>query len=423
MKTYSHVVQKIMLTLFAARSLGSAGFIISGTVGVIVTVQLTGNTAWAGVPSAVKQIGVALASLGMGFLIDRIGQRIGFSLGLLASFLGAGLSALAIIRSEFLLYIVGALLIGIGMAVLQLSRFAAAEVNPPEKRGRAVSYIILAGTVGAIIGPLMAGKSGNWVLEFGVDELAGPFIASMALLFVAALAIFVGLRPEPRSVGRLLNGNISKAEGGQETSRPTKKILGTPIVIIAMSSMIVGQIVMVFLMGITSLHMKNNGYTLTDISLVISAHTFGMFALSILAGRLTDQWGRCQVIICGTVILILAGILAPLSSAVLPLAVALFLLGLGWNFCFVAGSALLTDQLSSSERAKTQGTNDLILGITTAVASICSGFVYANTSFTYMGHIAVILSLIPLLLSSWWLVRNHRIKGLFSSLQPSKSST
>jgi MFS family permease len=111
--------------------------------------------------------------------------------------------------------------------------------------------------------------------------------------------------------------------------------------------------------------------------------------------------------------LIISAILAPLSTAVLPLAVALFLLGLGWNFCFVGGSALLSDQLSPSEQSKTQGANDLILGWSTAFASISSGLVYASTNYTFMGYLVAVLSLIPIGMTGWWMVKTRTAAHVF----------
>jgi MFS family permease len=172
--------------------------------------------------------------------------------------------------------------------------------------------------------------------------------------------------------------------------------------------MVFGQMVMVMLMVITSLHMKNHGHNLTDISLVISAHTFGMFAFSFLSGWLADRWGRGQVILTGAGLLAVAGILAPLSSEVLPLSASLFLLGLGWNLCYVGGSALLSDQLTAAERAKTQGTNDLLIGLSSAAASLGSGLVFATTDYTAMGMMGLVLALVPLGLTAWWLARLRR---------------
>ena len=177
------------------------------------------------------------------------------------------------------------------------------------------------------------------------------------------------------------------------------QILRQPAAITAVTAMALGQVVMVAIMVITSLHMEDHQHARSDIYSVISAHTFGMFAPSIISGWLLDKWGRGRMILIGALTLLLACIGAPISPDVFPLGISLFLLGVGWNFCFVGGSTLLADQLSPVERSRTQGTNDLLVGLASAVISLSSGVIFNATNYTVMSIIAGALSLVPLLLS------------------------
>ena len=181
------------------------------------------------------------------------------------------------------------------------------------------------------------------------------------------------------------------------------EIFRQPAALVAVTAMVLGQVVMVAIMVITSLHMRDHQHNLRDISAVIASHTLGMFAFSVLSGRLSDRWGRGPVILVGTSTLLLACITAPLSPNVFPLAVSLFLLGLGWNFCFVGGSALLADQLSPLERSRTQGTNDLLVGLASAAGSLGSGFIFAASNFTVIALVSGILALVPLIMSLLWM--------------------
>jgi MFS family permease len=167
--------------------------------------------------------------------------------------------------------------------------------------------------------------------------------------------------------------------------------------------MALGQMVMIMIMVVTSLHMKGHDHTLSGISVVISAHTLGMFAFSFLSGRLTERWGRGPVILTGAGLLVLASLLAPLSPELIPLSFALFLVGLGWNFCFVGGSTLLSDQLSPAERAKTQGANDLLIGVATAAVSLLSGVMFASMGYAAMGVFGAAVSLALAAVTGWWL--------------------
>jgi MFS family permease len=405
MTELSGIARKITFVLFLAQSLASAGFIAAATVGSILGAEL-GGAPWAGVPSAVFLLGGALAASLWGVLMDVIGRRNGIALGLVLGVAGAGLVALAANQSLLPLMLAGMLLMGFGNSAVVLGRFAAAEVNPPDKRGAAISNVVLGGTAGAIFGPLLVGPMGGLALRLGLDELSGAYIASLILFGIASVIVFLGLRPDPRDVGAQVAA-LYPESAPHGMARPIGVILREPAALTAVTAMVLGQVVMVAIMVITSLHMKGHHHGLGDISHVISAHTLGMYAFSVLSGRLADKWGRGPVILTGAATLLLACVTAPLSPDVLPLAVSLFLLGLGWNFCFVGGSTLLADQLSPTERARTQGVNDLLVGLASATSSLSSGLVFAATGYTVITLVAGALSLIPLIMALTWMRRNQ----------------
>jgi MFS family permease len=250
---------------------------------------------------------------------------------------------------------------------------------------------------------------GQWAVSAGLDELSGPFFASILLYGLTAVLLFVRLRPDPRELGRQVAELYPEDFPAGGKARSLAEILRSPGPLAAIAVMVFGQMVMVMLMVITALHMTGHQHGLGDVSLVISSHTFGMFAFSILSGQLVDRWGRLPVILTGLGTLILACLLAPLSPDVLPLAVALFLLGLGWNFCYVGGSSLLADHLSPLERAKTQGFNDLLIGVASASGSLGSGLVFAAVGYGAMGLVGIGVTLIPLVLILWGQVGRRRL--------------
>lgn len=404
----SGLARKITTTLFAAQSLGSAGFIATSTVSAIVGAALSGSPALAGLPSAVYLSGSAAAALLLGLMMDRVGRRGGLILGLTFGVIGAGLAMGAVTIASFALFLLAMALMGVAQAGLQLGRFAAAEVNPPEQRGRAISNVVLGGAVGAVLGPLAVGPTGRLAERAGLDELAGPFGVAMLLFVVAGLVIFFRLRPDPRELGQEIARLYPAENGSEEGTRPLKQIFSQPAPRLALLTMVIGQLVMVMLMVITSLHMRQHQHELTDISLVISSHTFGMYGFSVFSGRLADRWGRGQVILVGAATLLLASLTAPLSPEVLPLAVSLFLLGLGWNFCFVGGSSLLADHLMPSERARAQGFNDLLISLVSAAGGLGSGVVFSALGYGLMGIIGAVFSVIPAAMTAWWLMAKKR---------------
>lgn len=398
----SHLAQKITWTLFGAQSLGSAGLITTATVNAIAATKLSHNPALAGVPFAAYMLCSALAAPGWGLAMDRIGRRGGLALGLTTGAIGALLAAKSIVNTSFLGFVLGLGLMGVAQAALQLGRFAAAEVHPPAQRGKAISNVVLGGTVGAILGPFLVGITGSWASQAGYDELAGPFLAAMVTFSMATLLIFTLLRPDPRDLGREVSRLYPESLPSKKERRPVREIFRQPASIVAVTSMVLAQMVMVMVMTINSLHMKNHQHNLSDIALVVSSHTVGMFAFSLISGRLADRLGRGPIILFGAGTLFVACLAATFSPALIPLSIALFLLGLGWNFCYVGGSSLLSDQLSPQERAQTQGVNDLFVGLAAAIGSLGSGLIFASVGYNAMGVIGASVSLVPILLTLRW---------------------
>jgi len=394
----NHVARKITLVLFAAQSLASAGFIAAATINPILGAKLAPYRSLATLPAAAYLLSSAFAAPMWGFLMDRIGRRNSISMGLVIGILGNMLVLAAIQAASFTFVIAGLMLMGVTNSAVQLSRFTAAEVNPPAQRGRAISAVVLGGVIGTLLARLLAVPVGDFAVSLGMDELAGAYITTLGLFAIASLLVFIGLRPEPRDVGREV-AKLYPEEIPHGEERPVSMILREPAAITALTAMVLGQVVMVGIMVITSLHMEDHMHNRADIYSVISGHTFGMYAPSLFSGWLLDKWGRGRMILIGSFTLLLACIAAPLSPDVLPLGIALFLLGVGWNFCFVGGSTLLSDQLSPVERSRTQGMSDMLVGLASAFISLSSGFIFAATGYTMMAVIGGLLSLVPLFLS------------------------
>jgi MFS family permease len=410
MTNLESTARKITGILFAQQSLASAGFIAAATLNSIVGKELTQNASWAGVPTAVYLLAGAFSAFVWGYVFDAIGRRGGLTTGLGIGMVGSMLTFYAIAVHSFPLFLAGMVLMGTANAAVQLGRFAAAEVNKPEHRGRAISNVVIGGTVGSVVGPFVAGPAGAIVGGWGIDELAGAYLFAAILFAVGAVIVFTWLRPDPREVGKQVAEQFPEARSGTGEVRSVLQILRVPAAQVAVLSMVLGQMVMVLVMVITSLHMRDHQHGLPSISAVISSHTFGMYAFSIISGRLADRWGRGMVILLGSFTLVIACLAATISPDVLPLGVALFLLGLGWNFCYVGGSTLLADQLSPLERARTQGFNDLLVGLASALGSLQSGFIFASLGYNMMAYISAAAALIPLVVAAVWMSRTAPVR-------------
>jgi len=408
MDNHTQLASKITRVLFFTMSASTAGVIAASTVGPIVGANLSSSPSLAGAPAAAFLLGLAFGALGWGALMARTGRRPGMILGLVVGAAGAATSAVAIIIHQFGMFLLGLWLLGNGQASVQLGRFVAAEVHPPQERGRAISNVVLGGTVGSILGPLLVGPLGRWSATSGFDELAGPFIGTLLFFGLALILVFIWLRPEPRELAKQIDRLYPSEGSATQASRSFLTILKEPSVAVAIATMVTAQVVMVMLMVMTALHMRDHQHGLGQVSMVISSHTFGMYAFSIISGKLADRWGRVPVILTGCGTLLLANLAATLSPDVLPLAVALFLLGLGWNFCFVGGSSLLADQLAPAERARIQGTNDLLVALASASGSLGSGLIYALLGFNGIAFLGSSFALAMLITVVSWQIRRKR---------------
>ncbi len=387
--------RRITGALLISQSLGSAGTVAAATVASIVGAELSGVTSLAGLPSAVSQVGIAVGSLVWSRLSDTLGRRRALTGGMLAGGFGAVIAMVGVAVGSLVLVLLGLAVSGSGNASVQLGRFVAAEVTPRAQRARAIATVVLGGTVGSVLGPALVAPTGDLMVSLGFSEIAGPYLATAVGFFLTAALLFAFLRPEPMAIGAAL-GAVERGDVEEAAPRTVREMLGDPLVKTAVACLVTAHMVMVGLMQMTSLHMHSHDHALGSIALVFSSHTMGMFAFSIVSGWLTDRWGRKPVATLGAVLLIVSCALAPLSPDVLPIAFALFLLGLGWNLCYVSGSALLSDALTTAEKGRMQGTNDLVMGGAAASAVMLGGLVLGGSGYTTLAMLGLAACL-PLL--------------------------
>ena len=406
----SSAQRRIVSTLFVSQSFFTASTIAAFTLTPIISSALSGSDNWAGLPNTVMLFGRALFALPFGYLMDRLGRRLALAGGYGMAIAGSIVSAWAILTSSYFLFLLGALLFGISRSAGDQSRYVGAEVFRLSKRAKVIGIIVFAGTIGSITGPLLVPASAAWVSTLGYPEEVGPFILSAILMVFAAVGAFVFLRPDPKKLGEQIaheeaeeNPDSIENTAGKE-GRPLREIFAAPLVQLAVLSMIISFFVMSFVMVITPLYMNHHDHSTNAISGVIMAHTLGMFGFSWLTGWLIDRFGRIPMILAGAAVLAVSCVLAPLSLLIPILSLALFLLGLGWNFCFVAGSSLLSDALASQERARGQGASEALVAISAGLASLSVGIVFAWGGFQFVSVIALFFTFL-LVMATYWLTR------------------
>lgn len=399
--TNANALQKRTLrVLTGAQLLSGAGLAAGITVGALLAEDMIGSKGSTGLPTALFTIGSAAAALVIGMLSQRSGRRLGLAAGYLVGALGGGGVVAAAAVDSVALLLVSLFFYGAGTATSLQARYAGADLAPADRRGRAVSVVLVATTLGAVVGPNLVEVTGEWASAIDIPELAGPFMLATAAYALAAVAIWLLLRPDPLLVARRIKASqASTAAGSEDSAREeTGSVAGIRV---AVAVMVITQIVMIAVMTMTPIHMRDHDHSLSATGLVISLHVAAMFLPSPLTGIAVDRFGRRPLIAASGVVLLAAGILAavvPPESTPL-LALALILLGLGWNFGLVSGTALITDSAPLAERAKTQGRADLLIALSGAAGGLGSGFVVAGTSYATLALIggAMSLLMVPLL--------------------------
>ncbi|MCY7821143.1 MFS transporter [Bacillus inaquosorum] len=394
--------KRTLFVVSISQIFGGAGLAAGVTVGALIAQQMLGTDAFAGLPSALFTLGSAGSALFVGRLSQRYGRRTGLSAGFVIGGLGAiGVIIAAIINSIFLLF-TSLLIYGAGTATNLQARYAGTDLANNKQRATAVSITMVFTTFGAVAGPSLVNVMGNFALSIGIPSLAGPFILAAAAYILAGVVLFIMLRPDPLVIARTIEATNPEPsdKGHLETTEHTENKRG---IIVGAAIMVLTQIVMVAIMTMTPVHMSHHGHGLGAVGLVIGFHIGAMYLPSLVTGVLVDKLGRTAMAIASGTTLLLAGLMAafaPGDSMVL-LVIALSLLGLGWNFGLISGTALIVDSTETATRAKTQGTVDVMIALSGAAGGALSGMIVAGSSFLTLSFTGGILALLLIPVVVW----------------------
>jgi len=386
---------RLIGTLFAGNALTSTGYIGVVTVSTLISEQITGSTSLSGIPGTFGTIGVAAGAAGLSALSLRIGRRPSFAAGYALATIGSVLTGLSIVLDSFTFLLIGMLAIGFGRSVGQLARYAAGDLRHSDHRARAISLIVWASTIGAVIGPLLIGPTSSAASAGGIDELLGPVAVGIVGFGLGSLLMFTGLRPDPLTVAF-----VERDEETDAKPAPIASLLRIPTVQLSLASLMTSQFVMALIMVMTPLYIRGHNGDLATVGWVMMAHTVGMFAIAPLTGWLVDRYGPSAIIVTAVALLAASGLVAAMANdAQTPiLIIGLFILGVGWNFGFVAGSTLLQEDLVIVDRLKIQGFADSTTWISGAIGAGLSGVIVAASSYVVLSLIGAGLAFVPLIL-------------------------
>lgn len=399
--------RRTLTIVVLAQLLGGSGLAAGITVGALLAQDMLGTDSLAGLPTALYTLGAAGAALGVGRLSHRFGRRFGLGTGFLVGGLGAVGVVAAAVHQHIPLLFASLFIYGAGSATNLQTRYAGTDLAPAQGRGQAVSTAIVSTTAGALAGPLLAHTMGRFAASVGIPPLAGPFILAAAAFTAAGVVLAAFLRPDPLIVAKAIAAAEEEQKGTGEEERAeaiAQAVQARRGVAVGAAVMALTQLVMVAIMTMTPIHMKHHHHGLQAIGLVIGLHIAAMYLPSPVTGVLVDMVGRPAMVVAAGLTLLVSGVIAawaPGDSTVL-LTAALILLGVGWNFGLISGTALIIDSTHPATRAKTQGTVDVLIALAGASGGALSGVVAVHSGYEVLSLAGGALSLIVIPLVLWW---------------------
>ncbi len=383
------IQRRTLRVLMAVVAVGGAGTAGAFSVAAVLAERITGNETLSGLAASGLTIGSALVAVPMAKLMSRSGRRVGLRSGYFLALAGAFVALLGGQTDAYALVVIGFAAVGTGNACTLAARFAVVDLAVPAHRARTIGLLVGATTVGAIMGPTLAlGPATTVATAVGLDELSGPYLFAAAAFLLAALVSDRGLRPDPLLVARRLGGGAETARTGGNLARSIRLIFQLPAARLATLAMMVGQGVMVATMVMTPLHMTDGDQSLELIGFVISIHIVGMYALAPLVGWMADRLGPAPMIVAGGAISFGGAEIAAHTppDVAWGMFVGMFGVGLGWNCCLVAGTALFTAVVPAADRVPVQGAADLLMTASGSVAGVAGGAVVAWQDFQFLSH-------------------------------------
>ncbi|WP_446219144.1 MFS transporter [Micromonospora sp. IBHARD004] len=415
------IQRRTLRLLFTTQIIGGVGVTIGIAVGALLAARVAG-TAMAGLAQSAAVVGGALLAVPVTRIMNGHGRRPGLAVAYLAGAVGAVLVVLATVTRSVPLLFLGMLLFGGGTAANLQARYAAVDLAEPARRGRQLSLIVWATTIGAVAAPNFAALADRTTTGWGLPALAGPFAFSAAAFVLAAVVLLVLLRPDPLLTARRLaaaEAPVAAAVAPPDLTPPADAVAppaptarrgagmraawqvvrGRPAARLGIAAVAVGHVVMVAVMSMTPVRLgesHGDADVLRVVGIVLSLHIAGMYALSPLVGWLTDRAGRRAVILGGVATLLAACAVAGTAGHHTPrLSIGLVLLGLGWSGTMVAGSTLLSESVPAAVRPSVQGFSDLTMGLAGAGAAAVSGFVMRAAGYPVLTLLAAI-AVVPL---------------------------
>ena len=365
------------------------------TMSAILGFELAETKSLATLPMAIQFCVTMLTSIPASIFMSYYGRKAGFILSSCIGFTGTLFAIYAVTEHSFLIYCISTAMFGVYTGFGNYFRFVAAEVSPPDKRNSAISYVLAGGVIAAVVGPNLA----SYTRDMFTITYLGSFIA-VFILYGLNLVNFIFMEL-PRPINQAI----------KEYARPLRSIISQPVYLVALLSAALGYSMMTLLMTATPLAMKQQHMDFSDVAFVIQWHVLGMFVPSFFTGHLMNRFGIERVIFSGTLLIFACISINLTGTSLWHFWLALALLGVGWNFMFIGGTALLTRTYSETEKAKAQAFNDFVVFSTVTLSSLGAGALQYLVGWQIV-NISVLPCVFICLVSIAWVdLKNRRQTG------------
>jgi MFS family permease len=392
--------RRTILLLAVAQALYSCCVITVFATAGLVGLNIAPTPGLATLPITTFVLGAMVTTIPASLIMQRIGRRPVFVAGAAASMLGSVLAVWAIMTTHFAAFCLATAMQGVFQATAGFYRFAAAESADDQSRSIAISWVLTGGVVAAVAGTVISNQTSELVPN---HVFAGSYVATILLALANIIVVASLTLPKP------------KPEAAEGAARNWPDLLRQRKLVVAMAAAMISYALMNLMMTAAPVAMIGCGFTKGDASWVIQWHVLAMFVPSFFTGQLIKRFGAEKITALGIIILILAGVGGLLGISFGHFAVALILLGLGWNFGFIGGTTMLTDCYRPSERGKVQAANDFGISVLMAAASYSSGSILAWWGWDFVAAALLPPAALALAMVAWLMWVGER--------KPSSTST
>ena len=372
-----------VLALSFCKALLSTGNVLLVAVTALIGQTLSPDPIWSTLPVAFQFIGLMCATIPASLIMNKIGRKNGFYLGNMLGIAGALFCIQALYSASFNLFCTGTFFLGIGIGFGTLYRFAAVEMCEKPYRAKAISIIMAGGVLAAIAGPNLA--------IFSQDMIEGtPFVGAfwgLLVLYIAAMLVLTIVNFPPQ---------VIHAPGVR--TRPVIEIILQPLFLVSVIAAMVSYVVMNLLMTATPLAMHHHGFQFEQSALVIELHALGMFLPGFFTGNLINRFGTIRILLIGALTMLVCIGINLNGQSQLHFSIALFMLGLGWNFMFVSATHLVADAYSEAEKPKAQAANEFLIFSMVTISALASGWMEATLGWHIMNLMCIPVVLFAVLI-------------------------